>query len=271
MEGMVCDDDLWTSLQVNLWNARQSDGPTPDQFRVFEDCCTVLDVAFSALEDSSKVDWRAPDFGLLAQNFESFITHYSQGAFMATTTMFRVNTVKARICKALVSQFRDDLDREGTLFFRSKWDTASLAMVLRILNIGYEEDAEIWRSHTNEGHASPEVTQTYLGIIDAAARDGPLLIFCKLGHLLTTAVPLYSSGLERKDLESVFELQRNIVEDQRHPLNRASEEVWGELVRLRDQVGNIYGRSTDKDRDDLRHLLEIIDDVRNSHPPAPGT
>ncbi|KAI0286172.1 hypothetical protein BC826DRAFT_1050040 [Russula brevipes] len=124
---MVCDDDLWMSLKVNLWNARRSDGPNPDQFRTFEDCCTVLDVAFSALEDSSKVDWRAPEFGSLTQHFELFITHCFQSTFMLRTTSFRLGMIKARFCKALLSQFRHDVDREAGLVFRSQWDVASLA------------------------------------------------------------------------------------------------------------------------------------------------
>jgi hypothetical protein len=76
MERVVRDDDLWTSLQVNLWNTQRSDSPIHDKLRIFEGCCTVLDLAFSVLEDSRKVDWRAPEFGSLLQHFESFITHY---------------------------------------------------------------------------------------------------------------------------------------------------------------------------------------------------
>jgi hypothetical protein len=268
MEGMVCHDNLWTNLKVNLLNAQRSDSPTPNELRTFEDCCAVLDVALSALENSIEIDWRAPEFGLLAQYFESFITH-SQGTFMARTTMFRVSTIKARICKALVSQFRDDLDRKDTLS-RSEWDAASLAMVLRMLEIGCEEarDAEIWSSYINEGHAGPEVTPTYRRIIDEVARDGPLLIFCQLARLVTTAGPLNSSGLEEKDLKSVFELQRNIVKGQRLSLNRASEEVRTELDRLRDQVGNMCDRSPGEDGDYLRVLLGMIDDVRHPHTPA---
>ena len=56
---------------------------TSDKFRVFGYCCNVLDVAFSVLDDSLKVDRRAPEFGSLWQHFESFITHGFQGAFMS--------------------------------------------------------------------------------------------------------------------------------------------------------------------------------------------
>ena len=76
MEGMVCDDDLWTSLQVNLWNAVRSDSPVPDKLRMFEACCIVIDAMFLALEDSDRVDWRAPHFGSLAQHFELFVTRH---------------------------------------------------------------------------------------------------------------------------------------------------------------------------------------------------
>ncbi len=58
MVKVVRDDDVWTSLQVNLWNTRKSDRPTPNKLRVFENCCTVIDLAFSILEDSPDVDWR---------------------------------------------------------------------------------------------------------------------------------------------------------------------------------------------------------------------
>jgi hypothetical protein len=244
MEGMVCHDDLWTSLQVNLWNAQRSDSPTPSKLRVFEDCCTVLDVAFSALEDSEKVDWRAPEFGSLAQHFESFITHCSQGAFMARTTSFRVGIIKARICKAVLSQFRDDLDREGTLFFRSEWDAASLARLICTLGMGDGEDAEFWKSYVNWGHIGAEFTPKARRMVDVAARDGPLLIFCKLGHLATTAVPLDGSGLGTKDIEKVLELQRNIIQDPRRPLTPASEKVWAELGQLRNQVSDLCSKNT---------------------------
>ena len=96
MEKVVSHDDLWTSLHLNLWNAQKSDSPTPDKLRVSEDCCTVIDLAFSALEDSQNVDWRAPEFGSLSQHFGTSITHYFQGAFMGRATSFRVGLIKAR-------------------------------------------------------------------------------------------------------------------------------------------------------------------------------
>jgi hypothetical protein len=78
MENVVNCDDLWTSLQVIFWNTQRFDCPIPDKLRIFEDCCTVLDIAFSVLEGSQEVDWRAPEFGSLLNHFESFITHCFQ-------------------------------------------------------------------------------------------------------------------------------------------------------------------------------------------------
>jgi hypothetical protein len=68
----------------------------------------VLDVAFSVLENSREVDWRAPEFGSLWQHFESFITHGFEGAFMGRAASFRIGIIKARFCKVLLAQFWDD-------------------------------------------------------------------------------------------------------------------------------------------------------------------
>jgi hypothetical protein len=78
MEGMVNGDHLWTSLQINLWKAQKPDSSTPDKLRVFEDCCMVLDAAFSCLEGSTEVDWRAPEFGSLVLDFESFVSLFQR-------------------------------------------------------------------------------------------------------------------------------------------------------------------------------------------------
>ena len=261
MEGIVCDDDLWTSLQVNLWNAQRSDRPTPDKLRIFEDCCTVLDVAFSSLENSTRVDWRAPEFGSLTQRFESFIAHCFQSSFMRRATSFRVGIIKGRCSKALLAQFSHDVDRDGTIFFRSQWDVASLARLFWALGIGEEKDADFWKSYINGGHIGAEFTSRARETIDRAARDGPLLIFCKLGHLVTTALPLHSSGLETKDLERVWELQKNMIEDPQLPLNRASDKAWEKLSRLRADVSRLCGNVSSKDGDTLQPLLGMIDDV----------
>ena len=262
MEKVVRHDELWTSLQVNLWNTQRSERPTPDKLRVFEDCCTVLDLAFSVLENSREVDWRAPEFGSLSQHFESFITHCFQGtSFMGRATSFRVGIIKARFCKALLVQFKDDIDREGTVSFRSQWDVASLARLICTLGLRDEQNAEFWHSYINGGHIGPEFTAKALEMINVTERDGPLLIFCQLGHLAATAVPLGQSGLELKDIEKVWELQKKVIEDKRLPLNRASYLVWEALGQHREQVNDLCHKNTGGDREILHRLLRMIDDV----------
>jgi hypothetical protein len=269
MEKVVSRDDLWTSLQVNLWNTQRSDGPIPDKLRVFEDCCTVLDIAFSVLEDSQKVDWRAPEFGSLSNYFESFITHCFQGAFMGRATSFRVGIIKARFCKALLAQFWDDIVREGTVSFRSQWDVASLARLICHLGLRDKEDAEFWDSYVNGGHIGADFTAKALEMIDTTARDGPLLIFCQLVHLAATAVPLNQSGLEPKDIEKVWKLQTETIEGKRLPMNRASDVVWKALGQLRELVDELRGKNVGKDRKILERLLRMIDKV--FHLRSPGT
>jgi hypothetical protein len=261
MGKVVNRDNLWTSLQVNLWNTQRSDCPIPDKLRIFEDCCTVLDIALSVLEDSQKVDWRAPEFGSLSNHFESFITHCFQGAFMGRATSFRVGIIKARFCKALLAQFWDDIDREGTVSFRSQWDVASLARLICHLGLRDKEDADFWDSYVNGGHIGADFAAKALGMIDMAARDGPLLIFCQLVHLTATAVPLNQSGLERKDIEKVWELQVEAIESKRLPLNRASDVVWKAVGHLRELVNELRGKNIGKDRKILERLLRMIDKV----------
>jgi hypothetical protein len=261
MEKVVHHDDLWTGIQANLWNTQKSDSPTPDKLRIFEGCCTVLDLAFSVLEDSREVDWRAPEFGSLLQHFESFITHCFQGAFMERATSFRVGIIKARFCKALLAQFWNDIEREGTVSFRSQWDVASLARVIYTLGLWGKEDAEFWNSYVDGGHIGQEFTDKALEMIDMTKRDGPLLIFCQLGHLAATAVPLDQSGPQPKDVEKVWELQRKVIKDKRLPLNRASDAVWEGLAQLREQVNDLCGKNTGKNREFLQRLLRMIDDV----------
>jgi hypothetical protein len=123
--------------------------------------------------------------------------------------------------------------------FRSQWDVASLARLITILGLRDKEDAEFWDSYVNGGHIGADFTAKALEMIDMAARDGPLLIFCQLGHLAATAVPLNQSGLKRKDIEKVWELQMKVIEDKRLPLNRASDTVWEALGQLREQVNDL--------------------------------
>ncbi|KAH9956983.1 hypothetical protein BC827DRAFT_1378332 [Russula dissimulans] len=211
MKGILLDNDLWTNLQVSLWNARQSGGPTHEKLRVFEDCCTVLDVAFPALERSSKVDWVTPEFGSLAQHFELFITHCFQGVFMGKLMGFRVGIIKAWFCKAILAQFRNDVDRQGTILFRPHWDITCLAKLLCSFGIGDSEGAEFSKSYISGGNSGAEFTTKAHELVGKAVRDGPLLIFCQLVRLATMAVPLNGSGLEAEDIAKVLELQRNII------------------------------------------------------------
>jgi len=258
MEKVVNRDNLWTSLQVNLWDTQRSDCPIPDKQRIFDDCCTVLDIAFSVLEDSREVDWRAPEFGSLSNHFESFISHCFQGAFMGRATSFRVGIIKARFCKALLAQFRNDIDREGTVSFRSQWDVACLARLFCNLGIRDKEDADFWDSYVNGGYIGANFTAKALEMIQIATRDGPLLIFCQLGHLAVTAVPVNQSGPKPKDIEKVLKLQMKVIENKRMPLKRASDIVWEALGQLRELVNALCIKNTVKDRKLLERLLKMI-------------
>jgi hypothetical protein len=100
-------------------------------------------------------------------------------------------------------------------------------------------------------------------MIKIAKLDGPLLIFCQLGHLAATAVPLDQSGLEPKDIEKVWELQRKVIDNRHRRLDRASDSVWEAIGQLREQVDDLCGDNTGKNREILQRLLRMIDDVRN--------
>ena len=261
MEDFVNHDDLWTTLQVNLWNSLRSDSLIPDKLRVFMACCAVIDVALLALEDSQMVDWRAPKFGSLAQHFEMFIIHCFQGTFIGRALGFRIGLIKARFCKALLAQFSEELDREGTMFFRSQWDVASLARLFCTLEVGDEGDEEFWKSYIDEGHIRDEFMIKAREMLKMAMHDGRLLSFCKLGHLAAMAWSFDGSDLEHVDIEKLWKLQRKMVADVRLPLNRASPEVWAELDRLRDEVNDISSKSTRGGKDRLNRLLGTIDEV----------
>ena len=263
MEKVVRYDDLWTSLQLNLWNTQRSNIPAPDKYRIFEDCCTVIDLVFLVLEDSREVDWRAPEFGSFMQHWESFIAHFFQGEFMGRATSFRVGIIKARFCKALLAQFSDDVNREGTVSFRSQWDVASLARLICTLGLRDKENPELWKSYVNGGGIRAGITTKALEMIEITARDGPLLIFCLLGHLTASAVPLDRSGLEFKDIEEVRELQWKVIDKARRGLNRPSDEVWGEVGQMRGQVEDLLWKNAGQDREILQELLQMIDDVCN--------
>jgi hypothetical protein len=263
MEKVVRHDNLWTCLQENLSNTERSDSdsPTPDKLRVFEHCCTVLDLTFSVLEGSREVDWRAPEFGSLSQRFNNF-----QGAL--TIIDFRVGIINARFCKALLAQFWNDLDREGTVSFRSQWDVISLERLVCTLGLKDKEDTEFWESYVNRGRIGAEFTAKALELIHRTECDGPLLIFCRLGHLVVMAVPLDHSGLESEDIEKVMELQRNVIEKGRVPLNKASETVWETLNELKNQVIDLRDKHTSKDREIkiLQDLLQVINELFSEDP-----
>jgi hypothetical protein len=98
-------------------------------------------------------------------------------------------------------------------------------------------------------------------MLKIAVRDGPLLNFCKLGHLAAMAGPFDGSDLEHVDIEKLWKPQRKMMADVRLPLNRASSEVWAELYRPRDEVNDIRSKSTGGDKDRLNRLLGTIEEV----------
>jgi hypothetical protein len=275
MEKVVCRDDLWSNIQTVLWITQKSASPTSDKFRVFECCCNVLEVAFSILEDSQEVDWRAPEFGSLWQHFESFITHGFQGAFMGRPASFRVGIIKARFCKALLAQFWDDIINKNILSFRSQWDVASLAKLIHYLGLRDEHDPEFWKSYFQGGHIGEDFTDKAFKMINIIANDGPLSIFCQLGQLTASTVPSRHSGLEREDIETVLRLQDKFMADEQLPLNGASDKVWEGLDRLRKKVQSLCGATPGGNGDSgnadnageegelLQSLLQKIDVVRS--------
>ena len=266
MEAMVCDDDLWTSLQVNLWKAVHLESSVPDKQRIFEACCTVIDAMFLALEDSDRVNWRAPEFGTLSQHFELFVTTCFKGTFVGRATGFRVGLIKLRFCDALLTKFRKEVGQKRGVSLHSQWDVASLARVFFTLEVGGEEDMAFWKSFASGGDIGTDFIQKAREMLDATIRDGPLLNFCKLGHLAVTAVPSTGTGLERADIEKVMELQKKILADEHSPLNPASDRVWGNLNRLEHEVGVATTKSSIEEREMLDQLLEIIREAKDLCP-----
>ncbi|KAI0276167.1 hypothetical protein BC826DRAFT_1120336 [Russula brevipes] len=129
-----------------------------------------------------------------------------------------------------------------------------LARLFGTLGIVDGEDAEFWKSSVNWGHIGAEFTPRPENGRRSCARWA-LLIFCTLGHLATTVVPLDGSGLGE-----------GYREDPRRPLTHASETVWAELGQLRNQVSDLYSNHTSEDY--LHHLLGMIDYVRSSYAPV---
>ncbi|KAF8468061.1 hypothetical protein DFH94DRAFT_776886 [Russula ochroleuca] len=101
-------------------------------------------------------------------------------------------------------------------------------------------------------------------MIKITKRDGPLLIFCQLGHLTAKAVPLDHFGPQGMDIEKLLELQKKLIEDNGLPLNRASDTVWKGLDQLRKQVNKLCGQFTGKNGEIFQQLLQMIDRVNNS-------
>jgi hypothetical protein len=188
-----------------------------------------------------------------------FISHCFKGAYMGRTTNFRLRIIKVRFCKALLT--RNDVDRDGIVSFRSQWDVASLAGLIYTLGLRDEEDAEFWNSFVNVGHIEEGFAAKAQEMIDLIECDGPLLIFCQLGRLAASAVPLNQSGPDRKDVEKVWELLRKVIEDNRLPLDHASNAVWKEQGQLRQQVNDLCGKYTGDDKEFLERLLRMIDSV----------
>ena len=280
MEGLVRHDYLWTSLQVHLSNTLEDSGSVPDMLLDFETCCTVIDAAFVALENS-KVDWRAPDFGPIAHSFELFATDCFRGVFRERAVGFRVGLFKARFCRAVLAQFLDEFKHEGTIVIRSQWEVASLARVLYSLGVGDDADEEFWKLFVDGGPIGPVLMGKTHTSLDQAQRDGRLLNFCRLGHLGMMAVPFKGSGLRDTDFEKLLDLMKKVSEDQGLPLTEASTRVWEELRQLRDeafdklskndQVVEILDRSSeeqgeeDKDKVNMEKLLKTIDTVYYQH------
>jgi hypothetical protein len=273
VEKVVDHDDLWSNLQMTLWTTQKSNSSTSDKFRVFEFCCNVLDAAFQALEGSQKVDWRAPEFGSLWQHFESFITHDFQGAFMGQAASFRIGIIKARFCKVLLPRFWDDAIRKEVLSFPSQWDVAALTKLICYLDLRHEDDPEFWNSYFNGGHIGEEFTDKAVKMVDIITSDGPLSMFCRLGYLASSTISSHHSGPESKDI--VLNLQKKWMEDRRSLFDRASDTVWDDLDRLRNQVEGLRRGVTSgstghignagnagEERRLLERLLLSIDDVR---------
>ena len=93
-------------------------------------------------------------------------------------------------------------------------------------------------------------------ILGTAARDGPLLNFCKLGHLGIMAVPSKGSGLEDTDVNGLLDLLQKMTEDPRLPLTLASTPVWDDLHRLRDEVVDICERNSKNDKANMQAVLQ---------------
>jgi len=132
--------------------------------------------------------------------------------------------------------------------------------------VGNAADVEFWKSFVDGGPIGAEfMAKTHI-TLDTAARDGPLLNFCKLGHLGVMAVPFKGSGLEDTDFKKLLDLLQKMMEDPRRPLTHAATPVWEDLGRLRDEVFDIFARSSNEDKVNTQALLAKIDAVYKHRP-----
>ena len=245
MEGLVLYDHLWISLQAHLVDSLRPNTFIPGTIRVFDTCCTVIDTALVALENSQRVDLRTSDFGSLAHYFDVYVTDCFQGMFVGRAIGFRVGLIKARFCNAILAQFLDEFDREGTVVFRSYWEVASLARVFYSLGVG---DVEFWSSLVDGGPIGELLVANTYAALKVAQRDGPLLNFCRLVHLGMMSVPFDGSGLTEADLTKLLDLMQKMTEDSPLPLVQDSTSVWEELHRLRDEVADVYLKLSNEDQ-----------------------
>ena len=263
MEGLVLYDHLWISLQAHLLESLRPNTFIPATIRVFDTCCTVIDMALVALEKSQRVDLRTPDFGSLAHYFEIYVTDCFQGMFIERAIGFRVALIKARFCNAILAQFLDEFSRKGTVVFRSHWDVASLARVFYSLGVG---DVEFWSSLVDGGPIGEVLMANTYAALEVAQSDGPLLNFCRLVQLGMMAVPFEGSGLKKTDFKKLLDLMQKMTEEIPLPLVHDSNSVWEELHRLRDEVADICEKISNEDQAHMEGLLMQINEVYRRRP-----
>ena len=261
-ESLVCFDDLWTSLRVNLRNYLSPDNSSSEKLRTFNACCVVMNAAFTALENSLKVDWRASNFGELTQYFYLVVVDYSRNMSVESATGFRIGLIKARLCRVILAQSLEQFKSEGIVAFQAQEDVASLARVFYSLGIVDDTDMEFWKSFVDGGLVGPALAAKTRTMLLKAERDGPLLNFCKLGRLGMMAVGFKGSGLKDTDFEELLGLMEKMTEDSRLPLTHASTSVWDELRRLRDEVFDVCRSSCNEG---IQALLATIDEVNRRY------
>ncbi|KAH8995142.1 hypothetical protein EDB86DRAFT_2924391 [Lactarius hatsudake] len=259
MEGLVCYDHLWTSLQVNLLNSLQSNAFIPAKLRVFERCCTVIDAAFALLENSPNVDWRSPELGSLAHYFELFVTDCFQGMFIERAIGFRVGLIKARFCKVVLTQFLDEFNHVGTVVFRSNWDVASLARVFYSLGVGTDEDVEFWKLFVDGGSIGAEfVAKTHTMLETACSRR-------LITKLLQTRTSWDDGGSFRRIKSTGYGLREAVgfsaKDDGRPTPDTRIYSSLGILGPTTRQSLRSYREEQQKDQENMQDLLTKIDAI----------